>query len=247
MMRTVLITGANGGIGQALCAAFHSDGWHVVGSDRHQSAAASCDQYVAADLSRLAAETGYREDFICRIRDRLKEPGKLAALINNAALQIVAPVDRLTAEDWRRTCDVNVIAPFLLAQGLLKELEAAGGAVINVASIHAMQTKAGFSAYATSKAALLGLTRALAVELGNRVRVNAVCPAAVATPMLIEGFKGDEEKLSALASHHPSRCIGKPEELASFVIMLASGVSSFVTGVVLNFDGGISARLHDPG
>ena len=244
--RSVVITGANGGIGQALCAAFRKDGWHVVGTDLHDAARAQCDGYATADLSKFCADAAYRDGCLARMRALLPEKGKLGALINNAALQVVASVEKLTAADWLNTSNVNVVAPFLLVQGLLKELEAAGGAVVNIGSIHATQTKAGFAAYATSKAALTGLTRALAVELGGRVRVNAVCPAAVATPMLEAGFKGDRKKLAALADCHPSRSIGTPEDVAASVLMFASGASPYVTGAIFNLDGGISARLFDP-
>jgi NAD(P)-dependent dehydrogenase (short-subunit alcohol dehydrogenase family) len=244
--RTALITGANGGIGRALCAAFRRARWRVVGTDLHASARAKCDAYVSADLSLLAADAAYRADRLARLRAALPRKGGLAALINNAALQVVAPVDKLDAADLAGTLAVNVAAPFLLVQGLLKELEAAGGAVVNIGSIHATQTKPGFSAYAASKAALTGLTRALAVELGGRVRVNAICPAAVATPMLKAGFGENRRKLSALAGFHPSGSIGTPDEVAAFTVMLAASASSYVTGAVLNLDGGISSRLFDP-
>lgn len=244
--RSALITGANGGIGRALCGAFHEAGWYVIATDIQSSPQAGCDHYVPADLARLATDTAYREECLARIRASLAEPARLDALINNAALQVVVPIEQLTAHDWLNTCNVNVIAPFLFVQGLLPELEAGNGAVVNIGSIHAQQTKPHFSAYATSKAALVGLTRALAVELGGRVRVNAVCPAAVATPMLTEGFAGDPDGLARLADYHPSRCIGTPEEVAAAVLMLASSASRYVTGTILNLDGGISSRLFDP-
>ena len=95
--------------------------------------------------------------------------------MNNAAVQILAPADAITFDQWRETLDTNLLAPFLLTQALLPELERGRGSVVNVASIHANLTKPGFVAYATSKAALVGLTRSLAVDLGGRVRVNAVC------------------------------------------------------------------------
>lgn len=243
--RSALVTGANGGIGQALCAAFRIDGWHVIATDLQASAATDCDSYVPADLSRLSGDALYRDGCLNSFRASLPQTGSLDALINNAALQIVAPAERLTAADWLQTCNVNVIAPFLIAQGMLRELEAAGGAIINVGSIHAQQTKPGFAAYATSKAALVGLTRALAVELGGRVRVNAVCPAAVATPMLAAGFAGNAQALSRVASRHPSRRIGTPDEVAAFVLTLVSDTSKYLTGAIVNLDGGISSRLFE--
>ncbi len=245
-VRSALITGANGGIGRALCTCFRQNGWYVIATDIHSTPQVECNQYLEADLLRLGADLAYREEYLARIKAVLPRSGMLDTLVNNAAVQIIAPIERLSTQQWLDTCGVNIIAPFLIVQGLLKELESANGAVINIGSIHAEQTKPHFSAYATSKAALVGLTRSLAVELGGRIRVSAVCPAAIATPMLEAGFAQDPEGLVRLADYHPSRSIGLPEDVARTVLMLASSVSKYVTGVVVNIDGGISSRLFDP-
>jgi NAD(P)-dependent dehydrogenase (short-subunit alcohol dehydrogenase family) len=101
-------------------------------------------------------------------------------------------------------------------------------------------------AYATSKTALVGMTRALAVDLGGRVRVNAVCPAAIATPMLVAGFEGRDAAYQELAAMHPAGRIGQPDEVAKACLMLADPQLGFLTGACLGLDGGIGARLHDP-
>lgn len=244
--RSVLITGANGGMGEALCALFRQRGWFVIATDLHPEPASVCQVYVSADLLRVSMEPPYRADCLQRMQACLPDPGRLDILINNAARQIVAPVERLTAADWQETMNVNVTAAFLLVQGLLRELECARGMVINIASVHAQLTKPQFTAYATSKAAVVGLTRALAVELGGRVRVNAVCPAAVATPMLVAGFEGHEGGLDKLAACHPSRCIGTPEDVAGLVLSLTDHRSHYINGAIINVDGGIGSRLFDP-
>lgn len=244
--RSVLITGANGGMGAALCALFQQRGWYVIATDLQPEPASACQAYVAADLSRISMEPSYWADRLQRVQACLPDSGRLDLLINNAARQIVAPIERLTAADWQETMQVNVTAAFLLVQGLLKELECAGGMVINIASVHAQLTKSQFTAYATSKAAVVGLTRALAVELGGRVRVNAVCPAAVATPMLVAGFEGNTEGLEKLAACHPSRCIGTPEDVAGLVFSLTEHSSHYINGAIINVDGGIGSRLFDP-
>ena len=184
-----------------------------------------------------------RDAVLGRIREALGGDG-VTALVNNAAVQVLGSADTLTIDDWRATLDVNLLAPFLLTQGLLPELERAGGSVVNVASVHAHLTKPGFVAYATSKAALVGLTRSLAVDLGSRVRVNAVLPAATATPMLLAGLGPGEA--GAVGAVHPLGRVARPEEIAAAVVYLASGAASFVSGAVLAVDGGIGARLHDP-
>ena len=171
---------------------------------------------------------------------------ELKVLVNNAAVQILGDSAELTVASWQRTLEVNVLAPFLLTQALLQHLEHAKGSVINIASVHARLTKPGFVAYATSKAALVGLTRSMAVDLGKRVRVNAICPAAIATPMLLEGFDGNEAALEQLSSMHPVGRIGTPADVASAAIFLASDQAAFMSGAILGVDGGIGGRLHDP-
>jgi NAD(P)-dependent dehydrogenase (short-subunit alcohol dehydrogenase family) len=142
--------------------------------------------------------------------------------------------------------NVNLVAPFLLVQALLQELENANGSVINIASIHAQVTKPEFVCYATSKTALVGLTRSMAVDLGGRVRINSICPAAVSTPMLMAGFEGKDDRFKELSRMHPLGRIGTPDEIAQVALFLASPAASFITGAAINVDGGIGSRLHDP-
>jgi NAD(P)-dependent dehydrogenase (short-subunit alcohol dehydrogenase family) len=118
--------------------------------------------------------------------------------------------------------------------------------VVNVASIHALSTKPRFVTYATSKAALVGLTRAMAIDLGPKLRVNAICPAATATQMLLSGFGKSTDKLAELSAKHPLGRIATAEEVAQAALFLASEAASFISGVTLNVDGSIGARLHDP-
>jgi len=243
--RTAFITGANGDIGRALCATFRSAGWKIIASDQGETAGSPVDAYHVVELARLCRDTAYQKEKLDCLRAELGNGG-LHVLIHNAATQIVAPVEQLTIDDWHTTLDVNLIAPFLLTQALLSELQKANGSVINIASIHARLTKSHFSAYATSKAALVGLTRSLAVELGGRVRVNAICPAAIATSMLEAGFESKPQGLVKLASYHPSGCIGTTEDVARAALFLADTGSSFLNGTVIGLDGGIASRLHDP-
>ncbi|HNC04229.1 MAG TPA: SDR family oxidoreductase, partial [Agitococcus sp.] len=156
------------------------------------------------------------------------------------------PVEQLTLESFQISQNVNVTAPFLLIKALLPELEKVKGSIINIASIHAQLTKPEFVAYATSKSALVGLTQALAVEVGARVRVNAISPAAIATPMLQAGFEGNAAAYTALKSHHPCGDIGVPEEVANLAVFLASNQARFINGANISINGAIGARLHDP-
>jgi NAD(P)-dependent dehydrogenase (short-subunit alcohol dehydrogenase family) len=246
--RQVLITGCLGGIGQALVNAFHEAGYRVLGLDRSDCPTREQvhpDSYHSCDLSRLVTEPTYRETVINGLREKLE--GTLDALVNNAAYQVVKPLAQLTAAEWLDSQNVNVSAPFFLTQALLPELSANRGSVVNIASIHAQLTKPEFVAYATSKAALIGLTKALAIDLGKSgVVVNAIAPAAISTPMLVDGFAGREDDFQSLASMHPMGRIGEPAEVARVAVLLADRQIGFASGSVISLDGGISSRLHDP-
>jgi NAD(P)-dependent dehydrogenase (short-subunit alcohol dehydrogenase family) len=243
--RTALITGANGGIGAALCTAFTAAGYRVIGTDVREGRP-ECDTFLKFDLTALCGSALDRQALLDRIRATIGQEG-LTALVNNAAVQVLGGTDALTTDDWRLTLETNLVAPFLLTQGLLPDLERGHGSVVNVASVHANLTKPGFVAYATSKAALVGLTRSLAVDMGGRIRVNAVLPAATATPMLLAGFAGKEAALADLAAVHPLGRVSRPEEVAAAVLFLASDAASSLTGAALPVDGGVGGRLHDPG
>ena len=246
MNKAAIITGAAGGIGRALCDTFAKAGYNVIAVDiRRPDPLDNAITYVELDLNRFCCDPEYRNTADARLRDAVGGRS-ITALINNAAVQILKPTDALTTEDWGSTLNVNLLAPFLLTQILLKELEAAAGAVVNISSIHATQTKPEFVAYATSKAALNGLSRSLAVDLGGRVRINAICPGAIHTPMLVEGFAGREAGLELLGQMHPVGRIGEPQEVAALALFLTSDAARFITGAEIALDGGIRARLHDP-
>lgn len=243
-MKIALITGALGGIGQALCSEFQKAGYFVIGTDKREGKCA-CDAFLNIDVRELYGSEAARQKLATDVRAITGTHG-LKVLVNNAATQILNRTDDVKVLDWDDTLQTNLVAPFLLLQGLLPELEKAKGSVVNIASIHSVATKPGFVCYATSKAALVGMTRALAVDLGPRVRVNAINPAATATPMLLAGFEGKSREFDELAKKHPLERIAQPWEVAKTAIFLASEDAAFITGAVLHIDGGIGGRLHDP-
>jgi len=244
--RVAVVTGALGGVGQALCRTFAEAGYSVISSDRESVSSTDFSYaHVPIDLHAYCIDGSIREQAHNRF-DAALAGRSLVVVIHNAALQIVKPMEALTAEDWQRTLNINVTAPFLLTQRLLPYLETAQGSVLHIGSIHAALTKPEFVAYATSKSALSGLTRSLAVELGRRVRVNAICPAAIATPMLMAGFSGQPVVLEELEMMHPVGHIGQPEDVAALALFLASDSARFINGAEVGLDGGIRARLHDP-
>lgn len=237
----VLITGVNGGIGKALCKQYTSKGVRVYGLDLGETCNHEfVDEYYKIDLNGVSKNEKYREQCF-----QLLSKLDIDTLINNAACQLLGDIDTFDASDWEQTLNVNLSAPFYLVQGCLVSLEKNNGVVVNVGSIHAGLTKPGFFAYATSKAALVGLTKALAVELKGRVRVNAISPAAVNTEMLQAGFGGNMDKINALGRLHPSQKIAEPNELAEFIFELSKSKFPFLNGSNISYDGGISSALLD--
>lgn len=245
-MPAVIITGAAGGIGRALVREFSVNGYKTIAVDvAEEPADLNCNCYHRVDLGRSVVEPVYADSIFASILESLGT-STLSGLINNAAAQVLGGVDSLNLEGWQQTLNVNLLAPFFWTQRLLAPLEASRGCVLNISSIHATQTKSNFVAYATSKAALSGMTRAMAVDLGSRVRVNAIEPAAVDTDMLRAGFVGKPEQYEALKSFHPTGHIGQPADLAKLAVAIVRGDFGYLHGSCIQWDGGISSRLYDP-
>ncbi|MEI6639291.1 MAG: SDR family oxidoreductase [Chlorobium sp.] len=241
-----LVTGAAGGIGEALVSKFHNAGYSVLATDISEKPTGMiCDHYIQADLDQIVNDEGYSAIIFDRIRKYIKGRG-LSALINNAAVQILRETENLTREDWQKTLTINLLAPFFITQAFISELESANGCIVNISSIHAKLSKRNFVAYATSKAALSGMTRFMALDLGGRVRINAIEPAAIETDMLQKGFSGDLKGYKALKSYHPINRIGEPDEVANLALAMVSGGMGFLHGACVGIDGGIGAKLFDP-
>lgn len=245
MSRSVLITGAGGGIGSALAHTYRNAGWRVIGADIKRDHLENCHASIEVDLIQLARQDDVLETFRRQVLEELQE-GRLDALVNNAATQRLSGLEYINKDDWQSSLDINLTAPLRLVQSLLPNLKLASGVVVNIGSVHARATKPEFIAYSTTKAALHGLTRALAVDLGPAVRVVCLAPAATATPMLEAGFIGRPAEFSALEECHPLGRVARPEEVAEAALFLTSPEAKFMTGSTLWLDGGVMSRLHDP-
>lgn len=246
--RTVLITGAAGGIGRAVVKLFADSGWRVIGIDR-----SSFGEGFPADGQFIQADIANPSDLETIFAQAHKFSGYLNALVNNAAVQVSKPLLETTVEEWDEVMASNLRPAFLgmkLAHPLFKA--ANGGSVVIVSSVHAVATSTNIAAYAASKGGLLALTRAMAIEFArDNIRVNAVLPGAVDTPMLRAGLNrghvGDgsmQQRLDNLAFRTVNGRIGQPSEIAHAIYFLADETqSSFMTGQALIVDGGATARL----
>jgi NAD(P)-dependent dehydrogenase (short-subunit alcohol dehydrogenase family) len=246
MKMIVLITGVNGGIGLATAQIFSEAKWHVIGVDRQQTASKdSVHHYIQADVSDVAEW----QRIFSEIAD---DEGRIDALVNNAAIQICKPLLETTVEEWDSIMATNVRSVYLSVKNVHVLMRQYGGAIVNVSSVHALATSKNIAAYAASKGALLAFTRAMAIELApDNIRVNAVLPGAVDTPMLRAGLNRGhvqigniEDSMCELGKKHVLGRVGLPEEIGQTILFLADDKrSSFITGHALIVDGGATARL----
>jgi glucose 1-dehydrogenase len=246
--RILLITGAAGGIGRATVNVFAEHGWRVIGVDRQLKYESFPEDgvYIEADIS-------LPEQIEAIYQQVSAFTQTLDAVVHNAAVQIAKPLLNTTAEEWDLVMASNLRSVFLgakLAHPLLKNK--GGGAIVNVSSVHAVATSADIAAYAASKGGLLALTRAMAIEFAPaEIRVNAILPGAVDTPMLraglSRGLSGEGtvfDRLENLARKTVNGRVGQPEEIARSIYFLADhNQSSFMTGQALIVDGGATCRL----
>ena len=252
-----LVTGALGAMGTEITSTLVAHGWQVIATDHPSVVESASTDWMNAmdsdavslipfDLAEAATSASSLAQLVQQISSITGDTKPLSALIHNAAIQRLAPFCELTAQDWLQTMIVNMIAPALISREFLAELIYQRGSIIHISSIHAQLTKPGFAAYAASKAALTGLTRAMAVELGAQIRVNAIEPAAIATPMLDAGFADAPHRKTDLEACHPTVSIGTPADVARAVLFLLDPANTFLNGCVLPLGGGIHSRLHDP-
>ncbi len=237
--RTLLLTGASRGIGHATVKRFSSAGWRVITCSRHAFPeqcpwAAGPEDHIQVDL----ADADDTFAAINEIKQRL-DTSQLDALVNNAAISPKADGGRrlgsidTTVDTWEQVFRVNFFAPIMLARGLLDQLKAAKGSVVNVTSIAGSRVHpfAG-AAYATSKAALAALTREMASDFGRfGVRVNAIAPGEIDTAILSPGTEKIVEQI-------PLHRLGTPEEVAKIIYVLCTETSSYVNGAEIHINGG---------
>jgi len=238
--RILLLTGASRGIGHATVKRFSAAGWRVITCSRH-AFPENCpwemgpEDHIQVDLANPKST----EEAIAEIKRRLPER-QLHALVNNAAIspkaeggQRLGSIDT-TLDVWQHVFNVNFLAPIMLARGLIDELKAAHGSVVNVTSIAGSRVHpfAG-AAYATSKAALASLTREMASDFGAvGVRVNAIAPGEIDTSILSPGT----EKI--VEQQIPLRRLGTPDEVAKIIYVLCTDTSSYVNGAEIHINGG---------
>lgn len=247
--RVALITGGGTGIGRAIAMAFAREGASVAVAGRRleklrevtkevenaggKALAVECDVSRAADVQRA-------------VRGTVEHFGRLNVLVNNAGTLSVSTVESISEEEWDRVMAVNVKGPFLMSRAVLAEFRKCGGGVIvNIGSILGLVAMKDRAAYCASKGGVTMLTKAMALDHGHEnIRVNCICPSIVETELikgLFESVQGETVRKARLASIPLGR-FGRPEDVAEMAVFLASDESSWMTGVAIPLDGGLSAQ-----
>jgi pteridine reductase len=241
--KTALVTGAARRIGAAIARRLHADGASVVLHYRGAEAEAAALE-AELNAARAGSAAKVKADLLAPVAPKvlvdcaLERFGRLDLLVNNASTFYPTAIGSIEAAQWEELIGSNLRAPLFIAQAAAAELAKRGGAIVNIADIHAERPLKGYAVYSIAKAGLVALTRALALELGPDVRVNAVAPGAIVWP---DDGQFPPPERGRIVATTPLARLGKPEEIARAVHFLAT--APFVTGQVLAVDGGRSIFL----
>ncbi len=243
--KVAIVTGAGSGIGKAAAKLFAAEGAKVVCADVSGAEAATAMEIGPAQAAAMTVDVAKAAD-VRGMMERTKALyGRLDVLFNNAGIEgKPAPTTEYDEEDFDRVLAVNARGVFLgMKYGIPLMLETGGGSVINTASVAGLVGFPGLVAYTASKGAVIQMTKTAALEYATAgIRVNAICPGVIWTPMVERFAGGSEEAQAQLTAAEPVGRMGRPEEVAALALFLASDASSFVTGAALPVDGGFLAR-----
>ena len=244
--KVALVTGGRGGIGRAICGRFQREGAKVFAADLTEGGSLSG----SGDDGAFVKFDVTSEDDAKAVMDRVaSEAGKLDILVNAAGIEIEKTIEHTSLADWNRIFAINVTGTFLASKYALPLLRLSGsGSIINFGSYDGFIADPGLAAYCATKGAVHALTRAMACDHGPEgIRVNAICPGYIDTPMLKNFFRdaGDIETLeAAVRGVHPMRRYGTPDDVANLVNWLASDEARYASGQLWVLDGGLTAQVQ---
>ena len=244
-MSVVLVTGASSGIGAASAIEFAEAGWDVMAAGRDEARLEEVAD-VSDSIATWAGELADSGDCDELVADTIDEFGQIDCLVNAAGVLIRGNAEDLSDEDWRDTLSINLDIPFFLSRAALPHLLETAGSIANIASIWGLRSGDAVAAYCASKGGLVMLTRAMARDhAADGLRVNAICPGGVDTPMLAQGADHADMDIDAfldmVANKSPNGRIATPEDVAALILFLASDAARHMNGAILSIDGGLMA------
>ena len=246
--RVALVTGAGAGIGAGIAEYFSEAGASLVIFDINGDAAQRMKEKIAQTSGgrclAIQGDVSNEADVQGAVAQTVKTFGAIDILVNNAGIDVSSPVPEMSAGDWDRVLAVNLKGAFHFCKHVIPAMRGRGGAIVNISSVHAFASYDHYAAYDASKAGLLALTRTLALDHGrDGIRVNAICPGYISTPMTEEWFKEQPDPdatLSQVLSFHPLGRIGTTRDVAEAALFLVSDASSFISGTYLTVDGAMT-------
>ena len=248
--KSVLVTGGAAGIGAGIARRFAEAGYRIAVFDIDGNGARNMADELSKRVQAIGIEgdVSDEEQVQAAVRRTVHELGSLDVLVNNAGVEINGSVSELTSRQWDRQLSVNLRGTFLMSKYAIDKMTGGGGAIINIASVHAFLSWPACAAYDTTKSGLLGLTRAMALDHGAAgIRVNAICPGYIDTPLMdrwLETVPDREQTEREVLSFHPLGRIGTPRDIAEAALFLASDAAAFISGTSLVVDGAMSAAGH---
>jgi NAD(P)-dependent dehydrogenase (short-subunit alcohol dehydrogenase family) len=248
--RVAVITGSGGGIGRAAALEFAREGAMVVVADiQYSGALETVEQIRKLGGTSHAVETDVSNPDSVRnlVAETLRAYGKVNVLFNNAAIQVNKTLEDTTVDEWNREIAVNLGGVFLCSKYFMPHLRATKGAIVNMSSVNAFFVEPTCAGYCATKAAIIGLTKAMAIDHGKEgIRVNCICPGYIDAGLAEGYFQAQADPAAARASAgklHALWRIGRPEEVGRVAVFLASDDASFVTGSAYVVDGGFGSGL----
>jgi NAD(P)-dependent dehydrogenase (short-subunit alcohol dehydrogenase family) len=250
--KVAIITGAGSGQGKAAAKIFANEGAIVIIAEWNEENGKQVEEEILATGQQalfIKTDVSNEENIIALVEEIMTRYGKVDVVFNNAGIGFSSSskfkMDRLTdtpLQDWNHILAINLNGVYLLSKYVLPIMKKQnGGSIINNSSLNGIIGVPGADAYTASKGAVVALTRVMAVDYGKfNIRVNCICPGAIDTPMIADVLKN--EAFSAAFTSNPLRRVGKPEEVANAALFLASDESSYVTGLIMPVDGGVSAQ-----
>jgi meso-butanediol dehydrogenase/(S,S)-butanediol dehydrogenase/diacetyl reductase len=249
--KVCVITGVGAGIGAAITDVFSRGGAHVIGLEKDRGNLDRTAERITArggSLHAICTDVSSEASIQSAFQEINSRYETIDVLVNNVGVEFYKDFVSVSIEDWEHQLGVNLRSVFLCCSQVVPLMIKAGqGAIINTASVQAFATTGQTAPYAAAKAGILGLTRDMARDLGrHQIRVNAICPGCIDTPMMERSLGRNEDAPSArqkMESAIPLRRLGNPVEIANAVAFLASDLASYISGIALVVDGGLLAQL----